>query len=311
MDDERLHAVLIEPQLARFREVCGLQGEGLEIRFSGWHRHAILSHDRVFLFPRHRQWVAGLQREAALLGALNDRSPVVPRLLGAWQDDGISPYPFIATSRIPGTVWGALEADVSFDQVATMVTSLGRAIAGWHSIELRDLPPRFRRRGPGPRGFDVSLAEDALRPQAERAVKLLDAPGKTVETWLNDLAPLRKLKPVLVHGDVHEDQILVDAEMQVTGVFDWETASAGNPVKDFDFGEWGFNIFRWEAEFPVLRRAMWDAYAAARGIELPSWQVMHLFYCLRDLPPDDAAGEWTATRRNRILDALRDFTADP
>jgi hypothetical protein len=143
---ESIHAILIEPQLARFRQVCGLEGEHLDVNFNGWHRHAILSQDRVFLFPRHRQWQAALLREAALLDAMDGRCPMAPRLLGQWHDPAISPYPFIAVSRLPGQAWRTLEQEATLEQVTAFMGELGRAIATWHRIDTRSLPARFRHR---------------------------------------------------------------------------------------------------------------------------------------------------------------------
>src|SRR5262245_27467248 len=122
MDDDSycLHAVLIEPQLERFRQRCALDGVALTTSFEGWHRHAILAPDRVFLFPRHRSYVPGLRREAAVLVALEGRGVPAARLLGRWEDGEISPYPFIAVSRLPGRTWSRLEATAAREQVATL-----------------------------------------------------------------------------------------------------------------------------------------------------------------------------------------------
>src|SRR5690242_17523489 len=98
MEDECIRAILIEPQLDCFRELCGLRNIPLTATFEGWHRHAIVSPDRVFLFPRDRSRVAGLLREATVLEALAGRGVPAPRLLGRWHDPAISPYPFIAVS---------------------------------------------------------------------------------------------------------------------------------------------------------------------------------------------------------------------
>lgn len=68
MLEDRLHAVLIEPQLQRFREVFGLEDAQLEVSFEGYHRYASLAEDRVFLIHRNHTWVAGMRREAAVLG---------------------------------------------------------------------------------------------------------------------------------------------------------------------------------------------------------------------------------------------------
>ncbi|MEQ7011079.1 phosphotransferase [Actinopolymorpha sp. B17G11] len=93
--------------------------------------------------------------------------------------------------------------------------------------------------------------------------------------------------PVLLHGDVCENQLLVDDDLHVRTVLDWDTASLGNPLLDFDFGEWGAAIFRWEAEFSRLRQAMWNAYTTkldgALGTDPPTAHDVHLLFTLKEL----------------------------
>jgi aminoglycoside phosphotransferase (APT) family kinase protein len=91
----------------------------------------------------------------------------------------------------------------------------------------------------------------------------------------------------------------------VTGVLDWETAGIGHPLKDFDFGEWGFGIFEWETHFDVLRQSLWQGYTEERGGDLPSWRAMHRFYCLAHLPADDDMSEAAQRHRANILDLMR------
>jgi aminoglycoside phosphotransferase (APT) family kinase protein len=306
MDDDPhcLHAVLIEPQLERFRERCGLDGVALTTSFEGWHRHAILAPDRVFLFPRHRSYVPGLRREAAVLVALEGRGVPAARLLGRWVDGEVSPYPFIAVSRLPGRTWSRLEAAATLEQVATLVVGLGRAIATWHRLDRRTLPRSIPRQRNDVARFLGSTLEEAAGEGARR----LGLPRRRATAWLRALEPVVAMAPVLVHGDVNEGQILVGDDLGVTGILDWETAHVGHPLKDFDFGEWGYGIFAWDRHFDLLHRRMWEAYADARGGDLPSWRAVHLAYCLRwvhwfgRLPePND----WQRARLATTLELLR------
>ena len=52
-----------------------------------------------------------------------------------------------------------------------------------------------------------------------------------------------QLPHVLVHGDIHEDQLLV-VDGQITGILDWETARVDHPFWDFDLCEWGTGLWR-------------------------------------------------------------------
>ena len=100
---------------------------------------------------------------------------------------------------------------------------------------------------------------------------------------------------------------MVDDGFTVTGILDWETAGVGHPLHDFDFGKWGFGIFAWEHKFDFLRRCMWDAYAQARGGELPSWQAVQLLFCLKELSYFNSQADlddWGQTRLNNNLDLV-------
>ncbi|HEX5417919.1 MAG TPA: phosphotransferase [Chloroflexota bacterium] len=308
-NDDRLHAVLIEPQLERFRTLCGLQDVPLTISFEGWHCHAVFSPDRVFRFPRDRSRVAGLQHEAVVLEALGGHGVPAPRLLGQWRDLDVSPYPFTAISRLLGQTWSRREGQATLDDLKAVLTSLGATIASWHQIEPRTLPRRLRAwRSPSLTEFGGRFDRERLRNVADEAARQLALPARTAEEWLAELEPLAAMPPVLVHGDIHEDQILVDDNLQVTGILDWESAGIGHPLKDFDFGEWGFGIFAHESRFDVLRRSLWEAYAAARGGNLPSWRAVHLFFCLvffAQVKGKENLSAWEQTHLATNLELLR------
>ena len=65
---------------------------------------------------------------------------------------------------------------------------------------------------------------------------------------------------MLTHGDVHETQLLVDDDLRLLAVLDWDHAGVAHPTRDFNFGEWGFGIFSWEERFDVLYERYWESY---------------------------------------------------
>src|SRR5262249_22343097 len=220
-------------------------------------------------------------------------------------DQEVSPYPFIALSRLPGRTWSGLEASATLDQVIKVLEGLGQAIASWHRLDPRTLPRRVRARSSRRADtFAHQLDLDVLRADAIEAARRLGLSYQHVSTWLGELEPLVALAPVLVHGDVNEGQILVDDALHVTGILDWETAGVGHPLKDFDLGEWGYGIFAWERDFDTLRRAMWEAYARARGGALPSWRAVHLYYCITWAAQLGRAKELTPWRRAHLENNL-------
>ncbi len=100
--------------------------------------------------------------------------------------------------------------------------------------------------------------------------------------WREVVADLAALGPVLIHGDIAEDQILIGSEddLEISGILDWSTAAIANLIFDFNFWEWGFAIWRFQGSFRRLRRAMWETYLEARGISSAAPEGLHLLYSL-------------------------------
>ena len=200
--------------------------------------------------------------------------------LACWGGGGagrISPYPYLAISRLPGRTWSHLERGATLEETARLLEGLGRAIASWHRLDRRSLAGSVPRRRTDVERYLATGLEDAAVGAAHQA----PAPRGRANSWLRTWSPLPGWAPVLVPGDVNEGQILVDEGLRVTGVLDWETAHVGQSLKDFDLGEWGCGIFSWDARFHLPTQArMWEAYAGARGGRLPSWEAVHLAFCL-------------------------------
>lgn len=259
--------------------MCGVVGK-VETHFHGWSKRVILSADRVFLFPRDHTKVENLEREAAALDAL-DACPHVPRLIARWQEERISPYPFLELARVAGSpFYGEVYEAAELGVVLDLMAQLGLAIAEWHERSTKDLAPILRTAFPRPRGIlERALDEDPAGLAAE-AGAALDLPIRT--DWIDAIAAVPSLSPVLSHGDVHAEQLMVNRGI-LAGVIDWETAAIDNPIRDFNFGEWGMGWHRaHERDFAALRERLWTSYAGARSVALPDWQTVHRFVSLAE-----------------------------
>ena len=256
-----VNAVLVPPQAERFASLVGVDPGRLVLNVTGWHKLVLLDTDRVFLFPRSAVGVAWFERELAAYRALaRTQLSIVPRLLDRWEDPEIYPFPFAAVTRLRGEV--PAEPEALFEQ-------LGRAIAGWHAVK----PPRLAGARP-PHHHDTAhqrWLRRALDPAtsagaAAEAAKRLGRPARAAE-WTDLLASAAELAPVLVHGDIHEDQLLAVGG-RLTGIIDWETARVDHPFWDFDLGEWGTGLWRRRRrDFSTLWARAWRAYARARGLD--------------------------------------------
>jgi len=294
--DVCLQAVLIPPQEARLRALFGLGDAPLRADVTGWHKYAIIAADHVFLYPRHAEWVEGLERELAAYALLGEVTGVpARRLLGRYDDPAIWPYPFGCVSRLPGIPFGTVEAGTTPERHADVLEELALLIAAWHDAPLAAVPPALASAPPpaAPAGLDEGWGRAALQPDGlEEAVGVLHsrlralgfAPSPAAE-WVDALRPFAALAPVLVHGDIHEDQILVAdaASLRITGILDWESARIDHPAWDFNFGEWGYGLWEHRDHFRAFRWRMWAAYSARRGLALRDGCALHLFFTLMEM----------------------------
>lgn len=262
-------AVVAPPRVPRFRELAGLTDhEVVTADFSGWSKLVLLSDDRAFLFPRDHTQVEFLHREVEALRAV---APVglaqVPVVEAVWEDDGVSALPVAVVTRLPGRLLAERIESLSADEVGGVLEQLGALAARWHAADPGPLAHRPPRTHPPQVLVDDLLGRLPLSDAVERAVAPLELDADQQRTFAEVLRQARSLDPVLVHGDVHEGQVLVDDDLRVTGVIDWQTARVGHPFTEFDLGEWGTGTWRGHRRsFPALRRRQWATYAGARGL---------------------------------------------
>lgn len=285
-----LHAILRPPELEAFVKRFGLVVDDLEPNFDGWHKRAIITSTRVFLFPRYESDIALVEREAVALAALADLE-MVPSLISLHREPEISSFPFLETERRFGTNYSEIEDDLSLEQVGDVLEQIGAATARWHETDVTRLSGTLHEVPyADPRWWTDALDRDLLRKHVEDAYETIAsmvpsdiAPESSwVDVWEALLEPLASLEPVLTHGDVHETQLLVDGELRLEAVIDWDHACVANPVRDFNFGEWGYGIFTWEERFDILYERYWESYRAARSVALPDHRSLLLYRALGD-----------------------------
>jgi len=255
--DHPVLAVVAPPRLARFRELLDLgPDDEIGADFTGWSKLVLLTADHAVLFPRDHTQVAFLRNEVLALEAVNQlQIPAVPRVLAVWEDPSVSAHPVVVLERLPGIPLAGVVEHMTPATLADLFGELGRLAARWHGLDtalVSTLPHR--------------AALDELTTLADE----LDLDADEARTAAGALERARELLPVLVHGDLHEGQLLVDPEPPhaLTGILDWQTARVDHPFVEFDLGEWGTALWRGHrADFPELRRRAWATYATERGLE--------------------------------------------
>jgi aminoglycoside phosphotransferase (APT) family kinase protein len=269
-----VNAVLVPPQAERFAALVGADTGRLVVNVTGWNKLVLLDADRVFLFPRAVAGVEWFEREIAVYRALAQTPlSIVPRLLGRWEDPEIYPFPFAAVTRLRGEVPAEPEA---------LAGQLGQAIACWHELEpppLAGARPPAHHNAVHHRWLRRALNPSTSAAAAAEAAERLGRTGRAA-AWADLLAAAARLRPVLVHGDIHEDQLLAEDD-RLTGIIDWETARVDHPFWDFDLGEWGTGLWRRRRpEFGAIWARGWRAYAQARGFD-PDPRPMETAFRLR------------------------------
>lgn len=259
------------------------------------------------MFPRDPSGIEWLEKETLAYEIMTnyDNLPV-PKLIERVSDKEISYYSFLVVTRIIGSPYAKFEDEVDLQDVRKMLHNLTQIISLWHEAELEEDKIEMLK-VPSEMVKNISLDnwEQAVlnSEQTESAALYLQG---VVEYWGNRfdfhstdlltsknmllkwsscLSEIASLKPAFVHGDIHEDQILLESKetMMITGIIDWETVKVANPVWDFDFGEWGLKIWEWREFFSEFRREMWEIYLAKRKIDLESFEGLDLFYSMSEL----------------------------
>ena len=340
-DSTALEAILVGPQLERLCDEFGLTPGELEPDFTGWSKHVIKSPDHVFLFPRHPKYQQSLNIELELYKLLNELDQLpVPRLVRAVENRELSPYRFGVVTRLQGILLGNIEHGLGASDYEEMLCTIGRLAAIWHNLQMgheTDFLKPLSQDVDGDHGDSYRWMYGALRSGSPgeapdliaSSVRELAAGGGTEDfselnsvsttgKWRRALSELSMMDDVLLHGDIHEDQILVRSErdLEVTGILDWGNAGVGNPALEFNFGEWGAEIWRYRETFGKFREAIWRKYMHARGLDGPSWEALHILYTLQELiwtmtarkPIGNEGGSYESEMR-RLLRTLKETTA--
>ena len=258
---DALWAVLIPPRLERFREVTGLGDAAITADFTGWNKYVLLAGDRVFLFPREAENVEWFEHELAVDRALAAGGfTLAPQVRSQWQDEDVYPFPFAEVTRLNGQ---------RPEDLAGLFGPLGAVVARIHQVRPPDLrwPRRIaRHQRPAYRWLHRALDPATSAGAAAEAATRLDRPGQQAR-WRSRLGAAATLRPVLIHGDLHEHQLLATGH-RITGILDWETARVDHPFWDFDLGEWGTGLWRAHRhDFSRLWATAWREYAAVRGLD--------------------------------------------
>jgi aminoglycoside phosphotransferase (APT) family kinase protein len=215
---------------------------------------------------------AGLEVEAQLIAAAKNVGVPVPAIRYVLRaEDGLGAG--FVMERLAGETLGRrIVRDARFAGARRVLArQCGQALARIHALPTTGLPALRLGGTQAELQFQVDLhrSHGVARPVFELALQ-----------WLRLHAPADASKPVLVHGDFRNGNLMVD-EAGLVGVLDWELAHLGDPMEDLGWlcvNAWRFGC----NDLPVggfgTREELFEGYAAAGGQTDPQrvhyWEVL-------------------------------------
>ena len=184
---------------------------------------------------------------------------VVPEVVGAGPD-------FLLMTELPGESWYTRRAGLGAEDRRRLRRELGALVAGLHEVTgdgfgyPQDPPfPTWRA------AFEAMTA--AMLADAARYDVRLPRPAAEITHLVRRHAPLLDLvtKPVLVHFDLWEGNILLGDGPRITGIVDAERAFWGDPVAEFV----SLTLFR-EVDSELLA-------GYGRKFDPPAWRRLALY----------------------------------
>lgn len=185
-----------------------------------------------------RETALPLASEAALIRAADTAGAPAPSVVHVCApEDGLGEA--YVMRRLEGETLGRrIVRDEAFAGVRpSLARRCGEVLARIHSAPIQSLP-------------DLATS-DALGELAryEAIYRQLGAERPILEAafrWLEAIAPPPPERPVLVHGDFRNGNLMIHPEDGLVGVLDWELAHLGDPAEDLGwicvnswrFGEW-------------------------------------------------------------------------
>ena len=179
-----------------------------------------------------------LATEAALIRAAEAAGAPVPTVVRVCEEtDGLGEAYIMR--RLEGETLGRrIVRDEAFASVRPdLARRCGKVMAQIHGVPTEGLPDLASSdaRGELARYEEIYRQLGAERPILEAAFR-----------WLEAIAPPPPERPVLVHGDFRNGNLMIHPERGLVGVLDWELAHLGDPAEDLGwicvnswrFGEW-------------------------------------------------------------------------
>ncbi|PIB92239.1 phosphotransferase family protein [Caulobacter sp. FWC2] len=185
-----------------------------------------------------RETALALASEAALIRAADQAGAPAPSVVHVCTpDDGLGEA--YVMRRLEGETLGRrIVRDEAFAAVRPdLARRCGEVLARIHAAPTEDLPDLAT----SDAGGELARYEEIYRQLGVQR-PILEAAFR----WLETIAPPPPERPVLVHGDFRNGNLMIHPTDGLVGVLDWELAHLGDPAEDLGwicinswrFGEW-------------------------------------------------------------------------
>ena len=224
-------------------------------------------------------------REYRIQSALAPVFPYVPAMVGHCTDESVIGSEFYVMEKVPGLVLRSeFPREVSAEEADALCERALDVLVSLHSVEVPAVPALA----------ELGRGEGYVGRQVRGWVgRMADARTDDTGDWSDVVAWIEEHQPadvaqVLIHNDFRFDNLVLDDDLRVRAVLDWEMATVGDPLMDLSstLAYWVeaaddelFQLFRRQ---PTNAPGMWtrdelvERYCARMGFEITPAQ--RLFY---------------------------------
>lgn len=179
-----------------------------------------------------------LHKQFRILRALESTPVPAPRVLGYEGTGAVLGREFYAMERVMGTVYERSvppELAAAPERLGRMTRSLVEALAAIHCVELHATGLAELGDGRDYLARELSHWSGELRRVQRGRLPALER----LQAELERSMPASSARVALVHGDAKPGNFAFDGD-RVSGVFDWEMASIGDPLCDIGWAEFNW-----------------------------------------------------------------------
>jgi aminoglycoside phosphotransferase (APT) family kinase protein len=232
-----------------------------------------------------------MRREYTVQKQLKPVYPYVPNVLALCTEPDVIGSDFYVMERIEGVILrGDLPEDITLSPEEA--SSLAYRVFD-RLVELHEVDPEAA--GLAGLGKGAGYVERQVRGWSDRyrRSRTPDSPdGEEIMAWLHDNQP-GDVRTCVIHNDFRFDNVILDDELAVVGVLDWEMATLGDPLMDLagslaywiqaDDDDVALMSRRQPSHLPGMptRRELVAYYCDRMGISADNWLFYDVFGAFR------------------------------